>query len=76
MKLARKRKAASAKSGPSAAISRQESPEWVKQMHSYFQQNGSYRAEDLQRVLGDSRESVRTETTANSQLGACLIVVK
>ena len=74
MSVARKRKAVNAKRGPSIVALCQQSPEWVKQMHSYFRQNGAYRAEDLHRVLGDSRDSVRTEKTAQSQLACCIVV--
>ena len=39
-------------------------PLWVREMHEYFRRTGFYRPEDLQRVLGDPRESVqvRVET--------------
>ena len=33
-------------------------PDWVEAMHGYFQQHGIYRAQDLQRVLGDPRDHV------------------
>lgn len=71
----RKPKRASATRRPLVASLYSESPEWVKQMHSHFQQKGTYRAEDVQRVLGDSRESVRTGAVSSSQF-ACSIVVK
>lgn len=32
--------------------------EWVTQMHDHFGKTGTYRGEDLQRVLGDPRKSV------------------
>ena len=30
--------------------------EWVTKMHDHFQKTGSYRPQDLQRVLGDPRQ--------------------
>jgi hypothetical protein len=33
-------------------------PEWVKAMHAHYNQTGTYRAVDIQRVLGDPRKSV------------------
>lgn len=38
-------------------------PKWVEEMHGYYQQNGFYRAQDLQRVLGDPREHVTLQTS-------------
>lgn len=32
--------------------------EWVREMQAYYVTNGSYRAEDVQRVLGDQRTVV------------------
>ncbi len=28
-------------------------PEWINRMHEYFTQAGTYRTDDVQRVLGD-----------------------
>ena len=36
---------------------------WVEEMHGHFRQNGLYRAQDLQRVLGDPREHVTLQTS-------------
>jgi hypothetical protein len=36
--------------------------EWIQKMHDHFRQKGFYRAEDLQRVLGDPREHVEVNT--------------
>lgn len=33
-------------------------PEWVINMHEHYRQTGSYRAGDLDRVLGDPRKQV------------------
>ncbi|HEV8621126.1 MAG TPA: hypothetical protein VGQ79_08900 [Nitrospiraceae bacterium] len=38
-------------------------PQWVQDMHKHFGENGFYRAEDLQRVLGDPRESVQVKAS-------------
>jgi hypothetical protein len=38
-------------------------PEWVNEMHEHFRKHGFYRAQDLQRVLGDPRESVELRAT-------------
>lgn len=38
-------------------------PQWVEEMHRYFRENGFYRTEDLQRVLGDPRESVHIQAS-------------
>lgn len=73
MKPERKQKKVSAKTVPLSAMTRQESPEWVKQMHSYFRLYGSYRAEDVQRVLGDSRNTVQGENVDHVQHARCLV---
>lgn len=43
-------------------------PEWVRAMHAHFNETGTYRAEDIQRVLGDPRKSV--EGPVSDQLAA------
>jgi hypothetical protein len=45
-------------------------PEWVIAMHEHFQRTGYYRAEDLQRVLGDPRESVRISPALDTPMAA------
>jgi hypothetical protein len=35
--------------------------EWVTSMHEHYQQTGSYRTGDLDRVLGDPRKQVSGE---------------
>ncbi len=40
------------------AQAQDKTPEWVDSMHSFFGQNGFYRADDLRRVLGDPRDQV------------------
>lgn len=40
-------------------------PQWVQEMHNYFRENGFYRTEDLQRVLGDPRESVTVKSSVD-----------
>jgi hypothetical protein len=37
--------------------------EWVRDMQEHFSKTGSYRAEDLQRVLGDPRKGVGAESS-------------
>lgn len=41
-------------------------PAWVQEMHEHFREHGFYRAEDLQRVLGDP--TVRVEMPATTEL--------
>ena len=36
----------------------QDSPGWVESMQAHFQQTGYYRANDLNRLLGDPRDAV------------------
>jgi hypothetical protein len=50
-------------------------PEWVVSMHRHYQRTGVYRAEDLNRVLGDPREQVSGETTDDITL-ACRVLHK
>jgi hypothetical protein len=45
-------------------------PEWVVDMHDYHQKTGLYRAEDLDRVLGDPRDQVGGQTS-NDVAYAC-----
>jgi hypothetical protein len=35
-------------------------PEWVRDMKAYYAQNGTYRAADLLRLLGDPTKGVNT----------------
>ena len=37
--------------------SRNEAP-WVREMHEHFRETGNFRPSDVQRVLGDPRDSV------------------
>lgn len=52
---------------PKAELVEQERSEaaWVTEMHEHFHRTGLYRAEDLQRVLGDPRESVQVRAEAD-----------
>jgi hypothetical protein len=43
---------------------------WVSGMRQHFQQTGYYRTEDLDRLLGDPRQSV--EISSSATLHACL----
>jgi hypothetical protein len=45
---------------------------WVAEMHRHFQRTGAYRADDLQRVLGDPRDGVEVEATTDFLYGAFL----
>ncbi len=51
------------------------SPEWITDMHEYYQQTGLYRARDLNRILGDPREQV-VGTATDGFLVACGIPKK
>jgi hypothetical protein len=56
-----KKKKIEAETAPPA--SKSAAPAWVVSMHEYHSRTGLYRAEDLDRVLGDPREQVSGETT-------------
>ncbi len=43
-------------------------PNWVKEMHDYFRQYGFYRAQDLQRVLGDPRDHLEVQAASDSPI--------
>jgi hypothetical protein len=53
----------------------QNAPEWVKDMHDYYQQTGLYRARDLNRILGDPRDQLVGEPN-DGLLVACGIPKK
>jgi hypothetical protein len=42
-----------------------EEAKWVEDMRTHFQETGSYRAEDIQRLAGDPRESFSTPPPKN-----------
>lgn len=44
-------------------VMQSQTPKWVKDMHAHYNETGSYRAEDVQRVLGDPRKSVGAPTS-------------
>jgi len=46
-------------------IERPSPPQWVQEMHTHFTENGFYRAEDLERVLGDPRECVHVQASTD-----------
>jgi hypothetical protein len=52
-----------AEAGTTPPATKSAAPEWVVSMHEYHSRTGLYRAEDLDRVLGDPREQVGGETT-------------
>jgi hypothetical protein len=45
----------------SSAAADAPAPKWVQEMHEHFRQTGAYRAEDLDRVLGNTRECVEVQ---------------
>jgi hypothetical protein len=45
-------------------------PEWVTSMHEYHRRTGLFRAEDLDRVLGDPRDQVTSPSSEDFAL-AC-----
>jgi len=55
-----------------AAPAEQPASGWLTEMHRHFQRTGAYRADDLQRVLGDPREGVEVEATTDFQFGSFL----
>ena len=47
-------------------------PEWVTSMHEHYRRTGVFRAEDLDRVLGDPRKQVSGEAPTDLALAlAC-----
>jgi hypothetical protein len=50
-------------------------PEWVVSMHDYHQKTGLYRAEDLNRVLGDPRTQVQGDVAPDMPF-ACRVIEK
>ena len=61
-----KKKAINKKQAPEEQLIESLSPpQWVQEMHKYFRENGFYRAEDLQRVLGDPRECVHVQASTD-----------
>jgi hypothetical protein len=45
-------------------------PEWIVKMQEHYRQTGTYRAEDLRRLLGDQRRGVSSDP--NSTLATSL----
>jgi hypothetical protein len=43
---------------PAKSTAAQPGAKWVESMHAHFQQTGYYRADDLNRLLGDPRDAV------------------
>lgn len=54
---------AGAEQKPSDAQTLPAESEWVEEMHEHYRQNGFYRAQDLERVLGDPREHLEVKTS-------------
>lgn len=40
-------------------------PDWIVKMHEHFRQTGTYRPEDLRRLLGDQRRTVQVGPNAS-----------
>jgi hypothetical protein len=55
-------------SPPPSTKSEASSPEWVVSMREYHRKTGLYRAEDLNRVLGDPRDRVQIQPSGNVAL--------
>jgi hypothetical protein len=53
-----------------ASGTEQKSASWVAGMRSHFQQTGYYRVEDLERLLGDPRQSFEVSTAHDLQFCA------
>jgi hypothetical protein len=49
-------------------------PEWLKDMRAHYNETGFYRAEDIQRVLGDPRDGVGM--TVSTELAAAARIQK
>ena len=47
-----------ARTTPVTHIGNEVDAEWLRDMRAYYASNGAYRAEDVQRVLGDPRTVV------------------
>jgi hypothetical protein len=47
-----------ARATPVTRIGNEQGPEWVREMQAYYSSNGTYRVEDVQRVLGDQKTVV------------------
>jgi hypothetical protein len=58
MRRAKSKQKNKATTGGQQPMQDDKTPEWVKAMHAHFSQTGTYRAADIQRVLGDPRKSV------------------
>jgi hypothetical protein len=50
-----------------------EPPSWVKSAQEHFHRTGSYRPEDLIRLIGDPRDSVEVTLSSEADL-ACRIL--
>jgi hypothetical protein len=50
--------------------------EWVRDMHDHYGAKGSYRAEDLRKVLGDPRDRVEMPSTDPEKAGHASVLRK
>jgi hypothetical protein len=46
-------------------LARLPEPEWVREMKEHYAKTGTYRAEDVRRVLGDPRRGVEMSPRAS-----------
>jgi len=44
-----------------------EPAQWVREMHEHFLKTGTYRAEDLRRVLGDRKEGIEIKPVGEAR---------
>jgi hypothetical protein len=51
----------------SSSDNKQLAPQWIEDMHEHYRQEGFYRSEDLQRVVGDPRECISVEASTDIQ---------
>lgn len=49
----------------STAEGQSPSPKWVEKMHEHFREKGFFRAEDLQRLLGDPGQHVAVQASTD-----------
>ncbi len=43
-------------------------PDWMRGMFEHYSDTGSYRPEDIRRILGDPREGVIIQATPHSEV--------
>ena len=58
---------------PEAHPDRPMDADWVHQMRSHFAQFGTYREEDLRRVLGDPNQHAEVQVDTDKNIGSRLL---